>query len=389
MASIYRKGGSEKIWLRYRGKDGKWRGASTKYRWSNLGDVRQAKLMARRQGEIEAERSEPENAHRLDQWVLPWLIDKYGAMKTTTPEIYKRTWRTVQKFLAEQKIITADQITREHAGFYLRWRQKSAARNTAIGDLKLLGMVVDEAISRKHCLTNPLRRLGLKKDRSKEKLIWTDDDIRRAAEHFEREKSHWMLCVFYLGLFQACRLRQCAIPVSAIRLDLGVIHWPGERVKGGEGYSQPIDGRFHPILERLMRGAEEGILCVVPWDASLRLRRSLDRAGLQGLSHHGLRATWITRAAEAGVPESLAMAFCHHASREVHRVYKRLSSVGITHVPALISFPTFSASSDSPEATRGSGGESSGLRTPGDTPAGHPGKASCDRSRRTVRERKA
>ena len=71
----------------------------------------------------------------------------------------------------------------------------------------------------------------------------------------------------------------------------------------------------------------------------MRLRKSLDRAKLQGYVHHGLRATWITRAAESGVPESLAMAFCHHGSREVHRVYKRLSVIGLEHVPAMVAIP--------------------------------------------------
>lgn len=389
MASIYKKGGSEKIWLRYQGADGKWKGKPTRYRWANMGDVRQARLLATRQSEVEAARTGPGKGERLDEWVLSWLIDKYGAMETTTPAIYKRTWRTILKFLAANKIFTAGQVTREHAGLYLKWRQSAAARNTAIGDLKLLAMVLDEAIQRGHCQANPLRRLGLKKDKAKEKEIWSDEDIRTAAAHFEREKSHWMQCVFYLGLFQACRLRQCGIPLSAIRIELGVIHWPGDRVKGGEGYSQPIDGRFVPILKKLMAGGKNGMLCVVPWDASLRLRRALDRAGLEGLSHHGLRATWITRAAEAGVAESQAMAFCHHSSREVHRVYKRLSSVGIAHVPGLISLPTFSGSSDAPSTTRDSGGGLSGRQTRAHILSERRRKASSGRSRRTAPVRKA
>lgn len=308
-----------------------------------MGDVRQARLLARRQSEVEASRADVTRGGRFDEWVLPWLIDKYGAMETTTPEIYKRTWRTVLKFLAARDLATPGHISREHAGEYLRWRTLSAARNTAIGDLKLMAMVMDEAVSRRLCAANPLRRLGLKKDRAKEKIVWADEDIIKAARHFDSVGSHWMRCVFYLGLFQACRLRQCAVPLTAIRLDLGVIQWPGAGVKGGEGYAQPIDDRLRPILTELIAAAKGPTLCVVPWDASIRLRRSLDRAGLHGLSHHGLRATWITRAAEAGVAESLAMAFCHHSSREVHRVYKKLSSIGLAHVPGLIALPFSSA----------------------------------------------
>ena len=356
MASIYHKGGADRIWLRYRSADGRWMGKATGYRWSNLGEVRQGRLLARRQSEVEAARRE-DRGERLDEWVLPWLLEKYGDVGTSTAGVYKRWWRAVLRFLPVAKVATAAQVRRELAGQYLAWRlEHGAGRNSAIAELKLLGMVLDEAKARGHCQENPLRRLGMKRDKPAEKLVWSDDDIRRAAAHFEREKSHWMLCAFYFGLYQAARLRQCQLPLGAIRLEAGVIHYPGELVKGGEGFSQPIDARFLPILERLVAGASGPTLCVVPWDASIRLRRSLDRAGLPGLCHHGLRVTWITRAAEAGVPESQAMAFAHHESHEVHRVYKKLSSISIAHVPAMMSLPSLGGAGAS-GATPGSVGE--------------------------------
>lgn len=355
MANIFRREQSPAVWLRYKAADGKWKAKSTGYLWSNLGDVRQAKLLARRQSEIEASRPDArDRGMRFDEWVLSWMIQKYGDAQTSTPDVYKRMWRTVMKFLDASDIPTAALIKREHGGKYLEWRTKSAGRNSAIGELKLLSMVVEEAKNRGYCSDNPLRRLGLKKEKPAEKLIWSDDDIRKAAAHFEREKSHWMLVAFYFGLYQAARLRQSQLPLQAIHLEAGVISYPDNLVKGGEGFTQPIDSRFLPRLRQLMEASEGKTLCVVPWDASIRLRRSLDRAGLPGLCHHGLRATWITRAAGAGVPESQAMAFCHHESREVHRVYKKLSSIGLAHVPALISLPILSGV-DVPATTPGSG----------------------------------
>jgi hypothetical protein len=343
MASIYRKKSSSKIWVRYLSPDGKWKGKPTPYRWGNLGDERQAKLLARKASEREAEWRE-EKSERFSDWVLPWLLMRYSAEGTGTLDAYKRRWRTVTRFLNERHIHTAGQVTRELAGHYLAWRtaKAKASRNTAIADLKLLSMAMEEAVRMGHCTHNPLTKLGLKKSPTKPKRIWSDQAISKAVQHFAKNGEHWMRCVIFLGIYQACRLRQCAVPVECIRLEAGVIQWPGRIVKGGEGYTQPIDSRLLPVLRRLVSEAPGEKLCAIPWDASMQLRAHLDSIGLQGHCHHGLRATWITRAAEAGVPESQAMAFCHHSSREVHEVYKRLSSIGIAHVPALVSLPSFS-----------------------------------------------
>lgn len=341
MASTYKKKGSDIIWLRYKDATGVWRGKATSYRASNIGDVRQAKLLARKQSEIEAERRSIASEH-FGEWVLGWLISKYGAAETSTPGVYKRMWRTLERFLAEQRIASAQQVRRELAQAYLAWRTKAAGRNSAIQELKLLGMIMDEAVNRGHCMANPLRKLGLKREKAEEKLIWDDAALTKAACFFELHKSRWMRAAFYFGIYQACRLRQCQLPLVNIRIDLGVLQYPDYLVKGRDGYTQPIDPRFLPLLKELIaEAAAEGddTICHVPWDASLRLRKSLDRAGLPGLCHHGLRATWITRAAENGIPESQAMAFCHHESREVHRIYKKLSAIGIAHVPALMKLP--------------------------------------------------
>lgn len=350
MASIYPKKNSPYIWLRYKRGNGLWAGKQTSYRWGNLGEERQAKLLARRQSEIEATRAGLTRASgaAFDAWVLPWLLATYSAAsQSATLAIYKRHWRNIQKFLADHDLRAPMHIERKHVVAHLHWRMKSAGRNTAIQEIKFFGAILREACARGLIAQNPYARPGLKRDAAPEKIPWKDAEIAAAARHLDREKSLWMRCAFYCGLYQACRLRQCEIPLGQIRFDLGVIQYPDHLVKGRSGYTQPIDPRFEPILRTLVaeaRRKKQHVLCTVPWDASLRLRRTFDRAGLPHLVHHGLRVTWITRAAEQGIPESQAMAFCHHESREVHRIYKKLSAVEIAHVPALMRLPVLSAS---------------------------------------------
>lgn len=379
MASTYTKETSPWIYLRYKDEAGKWKGKPMAYRKDNLGDQRQAEIVARKQSEVEATR-EPVAGALLSHWVLGWIIATWGDLDTTTPEIYKRYWHTIERFFEAHKIQMAAQVKREHIQLYLRWRtrnatkkerstgekpRKAAGRNTALMEIKFIGTILNEAKERGQITSNPFSRPKLKKDAPKEKSCWTDAQIITGAKYFGRREtpfsgtgpSRWMACAFFFGLYQACRLRQCQLPLTSIRLDLNVIQYPPYLVKGREGYSQPIDPRFRPILERLVAEAKkagEKFICEIPWDASLRLRKALDRAGLAGLVHHGLRVTWITRAAEGSMQEREAMAFCHHESREVHRIYVKLSVLGIAHVPSLMRLPAFSTDGGLLEASSSS-----------------------------------
>ena len=375
MASIYTKAGSKMIWIRYKDGAGLWRGKPSGYRTNNPGERRQAELLARRQTEIEKTMAHSAGT-RFEDWVLQWIVMKYGGTQNTL-NAYRGHWQKLAKFCAQADLHFATQIRREFAQEYLAWRTddeiSAAGRNTAIQEIKFMGMVLEEAIPRGFCDTNPLRKLGMKKDRAEGKMLWTDEQICTVQAHIEKTKTFWQRVTFYFGLYQACRLRQCQVPLAGIRLNIGTIQYPDIVVKGGEAYSQPIDPRFLPILEELLHTATKAKmdrLCDVKWDASLIWRATLDRCGFEHISHHGLRATWITRAAESDVPEGQAMAFCHHSNAEIHRIYKKISVAAIAHVPAAVPLPAFAARRpahpgvDAPPAIRDSGGSASVSQIP-------------------------
>ena len=107
-------------------------------------------------------------------------------------------------------------------------------------------------------------------------------------------------------------------------LDRNTICYPAALVKTAADFAQPVDPRFAPILKGLIAEAVwagDATICAVPWDASLRFRSVFKKLKLTHLCHHGMRSTWITRAAIAGVKEAEAMAFVFHSSRKVHAVY--------------------------------------------------------------------
>ena len=342
MASIYHKNDSPYIWIRYKSEDSKWKGKPTKYRWENFGEVRQARLLARKQTEIEQTRPPRGSRQDFDAWVVGWLAGKYGGTNRRTLESYLQTWRPLKRYLDANGLTSPHQIKREFAENYLTARTKKTSRNTAIRDIKIFGMILEEAMRREFITMNPLRRLGLKRAPAKHKEVWKDDEIQTFAAALVGAP-RWMRCAFYFGLYQACRLRQCQLSLSAVDLSRSTICYPAALVKTAADFAQPIDPRFAPILEGLIAEAlceGDAAICAVPWDASLRFRALFKKLKLMHLCHHGLRSTWITRAAIAGVKEAEAMAFVFHSSREVHAVYRRLISIPTAHVPAAVSLPS-------------------------------------------------
>jgi hypothetical protein len=155
MASIYHKNDSPYIWIRYKNEANKWKGKPTKYRWENFGEVRQAKLLARKQTEIEQARA-PHGSHQdFDAWVVSWLTSKYGGTNRRTLESYLHTWRPLKRHLDANGLTSPHQIKREFAESYLTARTKKASRNTAIRDIKIFGMILEEAMQREFITTTP------------------------------------------------------------------------------------------------------------------------------------------------------------------------------------------------------------------------------------------
>jgi integrase len=348
MASTYIRGG--KIWMRVKDDTGKWVSRSTGYSVANAGEARQARLMVRKE-----EQNEQLIAATLDSkndefksWVQAWLQAKYAGRGGTTFARYSSSWRTVEKFLTENKVTHPRQVNYALAITYLDWRAaRNGSRNTALSELKMLGMILDEAKRRNFCdwNSNPCQKLGLKKDKVSEKSAWTDKQISTIGA--DLEKNHfgtWMHVTFLLGLYQAARLMQAQIPMREIDFKNKTISYPAECVKGGKAFTQPLADALIPTLKKVVaqRTAKgEKMLCEIPFGPSIIWRQYLDGFGYTNLSHHGLRVTWATRAAIANVPMSKAMTFCNHSSEIIHRIYQKLTSQDISGVTAMVQLPSF------------------------------------------------
>jgi hypothetical protein len=328
MASAYTRPDSPYIWISFK-EDGKWKRINSGYRKANAGDRAQANRLVK-QRTLEEMRGAKVNAYGGWAWVASWIDARWGDKPTgRTIKAYRSYLLLWMRYCDESAITGPHAVKREHVTGYLDWRAKQGvSRNTVIGEIAFLGLLMDEAVTRGYALTNPARKLGLKPEKRKEKLIWMDHEIALVDRTLaERDRFGWIRVTFLMGLWQAVRLRQAQVPLANIYFDRRIIDYPSEIVKGGKPYSQPINPPFTELLleisnHRASIGANT--LCDIPELPSVKWRRFLDELGLQHLCHHGLRATWITRAALAGISETLAMRFVHQASRDVHHIYQKI-----------------------------------------------------------------
>ena len=219
MASTYTRKDSAFIWLRIKSDNGKWICKPTGYRHDNLGDRRQADLVARKLSIEERERAPASSHEHWDAWIDAWMQDRYGKRDATTLTVYRRYWRRLRDWLMAEKITSPRQMSYPAALRYKEAREEAdVGINTIIHELKFLGLAISEAIRRGLATANPCLRMGLQRTPAAEKIPWTDENVTTVAAAIGVE-ADWMQATFILGFYQAARLRQCEVPLKDINLE--------------------------------------------------------------------------------------------------------------------------------------------------------------------------
>jgi len=265
-----------------------------------------------------------------------WALDYFRTRYQRSPLSLKRgenAWAALAEFMESTKISSPRAFEYRHVDDYLGWRTrqkrhcgKPIARNTAITELKFLGVLMREAQRRGYCEQNPCMRMGLKRDPVKEKPEMTPceiADIRsRLAEiiRLEPEKL-WMRICFEIAIHQGCRLSETSLPMSRIDFEKRTISF---RIKGGKLFTTALHPQLLPLIAGLKAGGSD-VTCSLPRMASKEWHFFFKKIGSPHLCFHCTRVTVITQLARAGVSQSQAMRFVGHASETVHRIYQRLN----------------------------------------------------------------
>lgn len=273
------------------------------------------------------------------RWVAPYLTTRY-ANKLRTRQVYLAQWRSLRLFLDENEVDGPSVLTREIVFEYPAWRttqvkqksRRSPRINTAIGELKLLGLIMDEAITRHLARENPARDLKIESEPGALKPELTDAQIALILRELRKEGKHadWMQKSFELALNTGMR-RDCETRLhrSQIRLESDDIVI--EKPKGGRKreFAIPIYDSIRLLIDEFIDSgrpyfwtAPAGTLTGLVWS------KFMDRIGLRalGITFHSTRVTFITRGMRAGIPESVMMKMVNHGDKDVSRIYQRWTS---------------------------------------------------------------
>lgn len=325
---------------------------ATKFRVGIGADTRKARELAAEHSLKESRLSGVPKGESWKEWAAQWL----GSLKLSQLTInrYRTAWENVLKFFEIRGTGAPRYVSYATCMDYLEWRKtnaagrkKKACHNTALLELKVLGLVMGEAVRRGYASANPCRELRIGRDKPREKPELTDDQISSIREALKSEPE-WMSDAFELAIHHGCRLSECRVPMEDVDLKRRVIHF--RKTKGDKPFTVPI----HPgILPLLNRKAESGAKFVseVPENDSKPFHLLFKRLGLEGVSFHSTRVSVVSRLARCPeVKQEVAMRYVNHSSELVHRIYQRIGVDDVRGVSAHLRIP----SSENPDAPKAS-----------------------------------
>jgi integrase len=284
----------------------------------------------------------PAMKHHGWDWPIEFLRVRYHSNPATL-ERYLDAWQMIAMFIDERDIIDPIGWLRSHCFDYVTWRQKPnkskgkyrAGLNTALLELKILRIVLQEAVERGMIQANPTLRLGIEKAPRKLKPELTDEDcdfIRSEIAKVTDLVVHTMLTnSFEIARYQGCRLSEtCLNPMDAVDLDARTIRF---HAKGGKEFVTALHPKLVPLFQELQKQGR-----VSTWDAPEGSRRQwasakwtkfMDSHGIKAklgdtVCFHSTRVTVVTRLARNDVPLSKAKTYVGHASTLIHETYQRL-----------------------------------------------------------------
>lgn len=292
-----------------------------------------------------------------DRWVEPWLQWRYRDQPKTLTN-YLCSWKQLSLYFREQRVTVPRLLLYRHIVDFVHWREaqvkkqsgRQVSRNTALHNVKVLSRIMHEAIRRGYAQGNPCVRLGedVPAAPPPEKPEFTDAQIALVRAELARRSglgrpSDWMAIAFEIALHQGVRLSATQIPLADIDLERSVIKL---REKGSRGrptvFTMPIHPGLRPLLERLKAEPERTHTCLLPRFASRNFSRVMRAIGLPH-TFHSTRVSVITRMARGNVSEQKAMAYVHHGSWAVHRVYTKLKPPDVAGVADALALPPAAA----------------------------------------------
>jgi integrase len=328
MASLYKRRDSKFWWIEYFDLSGARRQESTKLRHDRPNETRKAHDLRRELAMRENDKFSI--GEQWEAWVPRFMQQRYGASPKTLAR-YQNSWRNISVFLRTQEIFVPRQLSRQQVREFIDWRQQrhpelgvyEVSKNTALHEIKLLRILMNEATVSGFCNANPCARLDVKRDPAPRKPRITEVEHRKILASLKSEPE-WMQISFAIAWEQGCRFSETCLPLKDVDLRRGVI---GFRTKGEKDSIAefPLSPNLRPLFQRLIRAGKKVTFQMPPMPGKAWWR-FFKRIGLRHLCFHCTRVTFVTRCYEAGIPRDSVMRLVGHSSYAAHEIYPRLSA---------------------------------------------------------------
>ena len=334
MASIYKQSKSKFWWIKFRDpKTGTIKRESTKLGFDSVNTRRAQALEAARTAD-EFKTAESGEHEKWDAWVGEYLQLRYGPDQ---PRCFG-AWRNVRMFLKERGIPVPRQLQREHCIQYMDWRAKPdieagkyrAGHNTAQLELKILCIVVAEAVARGYAPFNPVRDLHIRRLPGKQKPelpLEALEKIQLLIEDQPEPRRTFFRHSFLISRYHGCRLIETHVnPMTDVNINSNgtTITF---KAKGSVIHTVNLHPKLVPLFTQL-RAEGRTETYAMPKSPAKDWFKFLNLIGIKaeypGACFHSLRVTAATTLARKGVSEKKAMSYLGHASTTVHRSYVRL-----------------------------------------------------------------
>lgn len=343
MATLFVHKRSKFWYVRYRDpQTHKQRRESTGFLRDNPIDTRKARARAATLTAAELAVPAPStHTSQWDGWVSDFLQVAYQ-QKRATLERYLTGWTTLKMFLEEKQISHPALLRREHCFAYMTWRAQPdrkrgklrAGHNTALLELRILRVLLQEAVQRGYCTGNPCVRLQIAKQPVALKPALTPKQITLIREHIAAlpaARREFYELSFEIACYQGCRLNETSLnPQTDV-----VLSRKGNRIrfhaKGGREFWTLLHPKLVPLFQRLRaerrthtwRAPDHSLRqwAAIKWAHFLRdtgLKEKIPR-----LCFHSTRVTVVTELYRNNVPENKAQNYVGHASTTTHRIYQR------------------------------------------------------------------
>lgn len=323
MASIRRHARSPFWYVRFRDQDtGAWREQSTGLRVDSATDTRKAIRIAEKLGRCV---TITDASARFSDWV-PAFLDHHCSTKSRG---YRRrlgyAWASVRDFLKQHGLHVPRQVRYEHAAEYLSWRTKRCSHNTALLEVKFLSHLLNEAVRRGICESNPLARLGIGRMPSRQKRELSDEEIRRLLDK-SKQAPVWLYRALRISLYTGCRFSETEIRMEDADLSGGTLVITDAKRSPSDTRKKfiiPMPDEIRHIFEQ-MRLNGEPVTLIATRSRNAKANYFIRRLCGIDASFHCLRVTFVTRCHRSGLSMPEAMRLVNHSSEIVHRVYSKL-----------------------------------------------------------------